>query len=102
MALDPKVRQHDVERGEILRMLVGFKGTWMKARTLLHALDDIGTSLSPEDLGLPPQLPGRRQLHRAAAPARSARLAHGPAARSQRDGRRHRHRAAGQSRPVAL
>ena len=50
MALDPKVRQHDVERGEILRMLVSYKGAWMKTRTLLHALDDIRVSLSPEDL----------------------------------------------------
>ncbi len=50
MPVEPKIRQHDVERGEILRMLVSFKGLWMKARTLLHALDDIGVSFSPEDL----------------------------------------------------
>ena len=50
MAVDPKVRQHDVERGEILRMLVSYKGAWMKTRTLLHALDDIRVSLSLEDL----------------------------------------------------
>ena len=62
MALDPKIRQYDVERGEILRMLVSFKGTWMKARTLLHALDDIRRLAQPRGPGLPPQLPGRRRL----------------------------------------
>lgn len=50
MTVEPKIRQHDVARGEILRMLVSFKGLWMKARTLLHALDDIGVSFSPDDL----------------------------------------------------
>ena len=102
MALDPKIRQYDVERGEILRMLVSFKGTWMKARTLLHALDDIGVSLSPEDLAyhLSYLADGGYVELRRRRDEPGWRSDRPP--RPRRGCRRHRERAADQPRLVAL
>src|SRR5574341_1367168 len=50
MGVDPRVRDKDVERGEIVRMLVGFHGMEMLFRTLRLGLDDIGVSLTIEDI----------------------------------------------------
>lgn len=42
--------KHDVQRGEIVRALVGYGRAWMTFKTLYYVMDDMGQAMSDDAL----------------------------------------------------